>query len=87
MVMVVGVSATMDSCSSCYIRFVVFINFICNLSLMTPEEQQILYENNKMLKKLCDWVDKHDSASYQNNEDFKNFIINLVANSIINPRR
>ena len=54
---------------------------------MTQEEQQILYENNKMLKKLCDWVDKHDSASYQNNEDFKNFIINFVANSIINPRR
>ena len=87
MVMVVGVSTTMDSYNNYCNRFVVFINFIRNLLLMTPEEQQILYENNKMLKKLCDWVDKHDSASYQNNEDFKNFIINLVANSIINPRR
>lgn len=54
---------------------------------MTLEEHLLLQENNKMLKKLCDWVDKHDSNSYQNNEDFKNFIINLVANSIINPRR
>ena len=54
---------------------------------MTPEEQQILYENNQMLKKLCDWVDKHDSTSYQNNEDFKNFIINLIANALLNPRR
>jgi hypothetical protein len=54
---------------------------------MTLEEQRILYENNEMLKKLCDWVDKHDSASYQNNEDFKNFIINLVANALLNPRR
>ena len=54
---------------------------------MTLEEHLLLQENNKMLKKLCDWVDKHDSSNYQNNEDFKNFIINLVANSIINPRR
>ena len=53
--------------------------------MLTLEELTLLQENNKMLKKLCDWVDKHDS--YQNNEDFKNFIINLVANSIINPRR
>lgn len=53
---------------------------------MTPEEQKILYENNKMLKKLCDWVDKHDSAEYQTNEDMKNMMINLIANSLINRR-
>ena len=55
--------------------------------MLTLEELTLLQENNKMLKKLCDWVEKHDSTSYQNNEDFKNFIINLIANALLNPRR
>lgn len=60
------------------------LNFV---NMLNWEELQLLQENNKMLKKICNWIDKHDSTDYQNNEDFKNFIINLVANSIINPRR
>ena len=51
------------------------------------EIKTLLQENNEMLKKLCAWVDKHDSTSYQNNETFKNFIVNLIANALLNPRR
>ena len=58
------------------------------LGLFFMEEiKKLLQENNEMLKKLCAWVDKHESAKYQTNEDFKNFIINLIANALLNPRR
>ena len=54
--------------------------------MLTLEELTLLQENNKMLKKLCDWVDKHDSSDYQNNEDIKNLFINLIANALINGK-
>ena len=46
------------------------LNFV---NMLNWEELQLLQENNKMLKKICNWIDKHDSTDYQNNEDFKNF--------------
>ena len=51
--------------------------------------EEILYlltENNRMLKKICDYIDKVESKQYQTNEDFKNMMINLIANSLINRR-
>ena len=55
--------------------------------MLTLEEQKILQENNQMLKKICDWIDKHESNGYQNNEDMKNMLINLVTNTLTNMRR
>ena len=49
----VSISSALQGSSDISIGNVIGSN-ICNLLLMTPEEQQILYENNKMLKKLCD---------------------------------
>ena len=51
--------------------------------------EEILYllaENNRMLKKICDYIDKVESKQHQTNEDFKNMMINLIANSLINRR-
>ena len=39
-----------------------------------------------MLKKICDYIDRVDSKQYQANEDLKNMMINLIANSLINRR-
>lgn len=50
------------------------------------EVKTLLKENNEMLKKICAWIDKHESAEYQTNEDMKNMMINLIANSLINRR-
>lgn len=70
------------------IKIVVYPGVILTSGLFFMEEiKNLLKENNEMLKKLCDWVDKHESTSYQNNENFKNFIVNLAANALLNPRR
>jgi len=47
----------------------------------------LLRENNKMLTKICNYIDKVESKEYQNYEDFKNMMINLAANTLLNPKR
>lgn len=37
-------------------------------------------ENNEMLKRICAYIDKVDSADYRMNEDMKQFAINISAN-------
>ena len=37
-------------------------------------------ENNEMLKRICQWLDKIESPEYRDNEDFKGFFSNFVAN-------
>lgn len=44
---------------------------------------QLTRENNEMLKRLCAYIDKIESPQYKENEDMKNMLINLVADSII----
>ena len=51
--------------------------------MLTTEQDNTLKENNEMLKKICNYIDKVESKSYQEQESFKNMIINLVANSLI----
>lgn len=40
-------------------------------------------ENNEMLKRIVEYIDKVESPQYKENEDMKNMLINLVADSII----
>lgn len=47
---------------------------------MTFEQESLLVENNKMLKRICNYIDKVESNNYRNHEDFKNMLINLIAN-------
>lgn len=54
MVMAVGSFSTLVTNGNYFAGIVVYFYIICNFYIMTPEEQAILYENNKMLKKLCD---------------------------------
>ena len=51
--------------------------------MLTIEQDTILKENNEMLKKICTYIDKIESTRYQDQEHFKNMLINLIANSII----
>lgn len=51
--------------------------------MLTIEQDILLKENNEMLKKICNYIDKVESKSYQDQEHFKNMLINLIANSII----
>lgn len=49
---------------------------------MEQEILTLLRENNAMLKRICDYIDKVDSESYRINEDMKQFAINLSANAV-----
>ena len=47
---------------------------------------KLTYENNQMLHKIVDYIDKVNSEEYKTVEDFKNLITNLVANMYINNK-
>lgn len=44
---------------------------------MTEEEHKLLVENNIMLKQIISYI-----SSNTNNNDFKEFVMNVIANSI-----
>lgn len=44
---------------------------------------RLLRENNEMLKRICAYVDKVDSASYRDNEDAKAFLSNVLADLLV----
>lgn len=50
---------------------------------MEEEQLKLLKENNAMLKAILTYLINKNSDTNIANEDIKNFIINLVANSII----
>lgn len=43
-------------------------------------------ENNEMLKRICAWLDKTESAEWQTNNDMKDFVMNCVANMVTQQR-
>ena len=47
---------------------------------MEQEMLTLLRENNAMLKRVCQRLDKIESAEWQTNEDMKQLAINLCAN-------
>lgn len=47
---------------------------------MTPEEHKLIVENNIMLKQILAYIASRDGP----NIDFKEFVINIVANFISN---
>ena len=53
---------------------------------MGIEELMLLRENNRMLKKICDYIDKVESKEYQLEQQFNNMLINVVANATTNRR-
>lgn len=40
-------------------------------------------ENHEMLKRICAYIDKVDSASYRDNEDAKQMIFNILADLLV----
>ena len=40
-------------------------------------------ENNEMLKRVCQWLDKIESPEYQMNEDMKQFAMNVAADVLV----
>ena len=48
---------------------------------MEQEILTLLRENNEMLKRICVWLDKIESPEYRDNEDFKGFVSNFIANA------
>lgn len=49
-----GSFSTLVTNGNYFVSTIIYFYNICNFYVMTPEEQAVLYENNKMLKKLCD---------------------------------
>lgn len=47
---------------------------------------ELTRENNTMLKRVCAWLDKTESAEYQTNADMRDFAINCVANLLMSQR-
>lgn len=47
---------------------------------------KLTYENNQMLHKIVDYIDKVNSEEYKTVEDFKNLVTNMVANMYINNK-
>lgn len=43
-------------------------------------------ENNVMLKRICAWLDKTESAEWQTNNDMREFVMNCVANLVTQQR-
>lgn len=43
-------------------------------------------ENNQMLKRICAWLDKTESAEWQTNNDMREFVMNCVANLVTQQR-
>lgn len=43
-------------------------------------------ENNEMLKRICAWLDKTESAEWQTNNDMREFVMNCVANLVTQQR-
>lgn len=54
---------------------------------MEKEILELPRENNTMLKRVCDWLDKAESNQYRNSEDMKQFVMNCVANIMTSPRQ
>lgn len=44
---------------------------------------QLTRENNEMLKRICAYIDKVDSADYRMNEDMKQFAMNVAADVLV----
>lgn len=44
-------------------------------------------ENNQMLKRICAYIDKVDSASYRDNEDAKQVIFNILADLLVDNKQ
>jgi hypothetical protein len=53
---------------------------------ISDELIRIIYENNAMLHKIIQYIDKVDSEEYKNTEDIKSLVTNLVANMYINNK-
>lgn len=47
---------------------------------------QLLKENNQMLKRVISYINKVNSEEYQLNEDMKDLVTNLIANTFANNR-
>lgn len=50
---------------------------------MTEEQANILRETHSMLSEILSYVRKIQSSEYKNNEDVKQFAINLAANVLV----
>lgn len=50
---------------------------------MEQEILTLLRENNEMLKRICDYINKVDSESYRMNEDMKQFAMNVAADVLV----
>lgn len=44
---------------------------------------ELTRQNNAMLKRICDYLDRIESPQYRDSEDMRNMAINLTADSII----
>lgn len=53
---------------------------------MEQEILTLLRENNAMLKRICAWLDKTESAEWQTNNDMREFVMNCVANLVTQQR-
>lgn len=53
---------------------------------MMEELLRLTRENNEMLKRICTWLDKTESAEWQTNNDMKEFVMNCVANLVTQQR-
>lgn len=53
---------------------------------MDPEELRLLRENNAMLKEILSYVRIVSSPRYVNNEQSRDFIMNVIANMLVENR-
>lgn len=51
---------------------------------MTKEEHDILRQNNLMLKQIIQYINIKESSQYKQDNDLKEFMINMMANNIVN---
>ena len=54
---------------------------------LTKELIQLTKDNNEMLKKISEYIDRVQSMEYQITEEQKNLLTNLIANMLIGFRR
>ena len=45
--------------------------------------EEIIKENNEMLKEIISWIRKEESNKHKNEENLKSFITNIIANMLI----
>lgn len=51
---------------------------------MTQEEHDILIQNNLMLKQIIQYINLKESSKNRQDDDLREFMINIMANNIVN---